>query len=135
MSDSQNLGDKYSGVISVLRFFRRINRIGEIDKFASAPDSDTAIRVLKDLLSWVMHNVQEEEGKTVCYKSEIKNDEVPIYEKLCGKECIKEKSGKKYLVVQCPALPGEDEILDLKKAIENGEVKPELIAALALAKP
>ena len=48
---------KYEGVISLLRFLRRCNKLSEVDKFASAPDAETAIDILRGMMSTVYRNV------------------------------------------------------------------------------
>jgi len=131
---TQDILRRYRRTISLLRFFRRINKIGEVDKFASAPDPDTAIRILKDLISWVERNVTERNGQKICFEEEIRQEEKAAYEYLCGKECIDASGGKIRVRVRCPALPSQTELLELYNDIREGRVRPELIAALALAR-
>ena len=124
-----------SGVVSLLRFFRRINRLGEIDKFASAPDADSAIAVLRNLASWVMRNVAEVGGRRICYyKYDVGSDEKVVYEYLCGRRCVREVDGRYVVEVPCPRLPSDEEVEELYRWLRDGCVRPDLVALLALSR-
>jgi len=133
--DVKDVGKTFAGVISLLRFFRRINRLGEVDKFASAPDADALVRILKDLMSWVYRNAKRENGKLVCFSEDVRSErEAEVYEFLCGKHCVVRSGGSARVVVRCPRLPSECEVSLLYQCVREGKVKPELIAALALSR-
>jgi len=132
--DARNVGKAFAGVVSLLRFFRRINRLGEVDKFASAPDPDVLVRILKDLMSWVYRNVKREDGKLICFSEDVSEREAEVYEFLCGKHCVVRSGGAVRVVVRCPKLPSDCEVSLLYQCVREGKVRPELIAALALSR-
>ena len=131
---TEDVLDKYKGVISLLRFLRRCNKLGEVDKFASAPDADTAVDILRNIMSTVYRNVVVRNGKKYCFEDEIKPDEKAVYEFLCGKGCVKEVGGRYVVSVECPDLPTDAELEDLRADIAKGNVKPSTLAAMALAR-
>lgn len=128
---SSELAKEFPGVVSLLRFLRKSGRLSEIDKFASAPDADSAIEVLKDALSTIYRSAREVEGRWICHYEEIGSEEDrKRYEFLCGRECIR---GNRVLV-PCPKLPTDGELERLREGIRSGRVRPGHLAALALAK-
>ena len=128
-SQKDEVRQSYRGVISVLRFLRRINRLGEVDKFASAPDPDSAIRVIKDALSLIYRSITG----NICYRDKIDPGDVPLYKYLCGSNCVKEYNGQYYIEVRCPKRPTDEELARLHRELSEGKVRQEYIAALALA--
>ena len=125
---------RYEGVISLLRFLRRCNKLSEVDKFASAPDAETAIDILRNMMSTVYRNVVVRDGKKYCFEEEVKPDEKAVYEFLCGKDCVNEVGGRYVVRVECPKLPTEEELESLRKELEGGRLKPSTLAAMALAR-
>lgn len=136
--DTEGVLEKFKGVISLLRFLRRCNRLSEIDKFASAPDADTAIDILRNAMSIIYRSRMEVEEngrkKPYCYEDEIKEEEKALYEFLCGKNCVKKIGGRYVVRVECPQLPADKELEELRKAIDKGGIKPSTLAAIALAR-
>ncbi len=128
--EGRRLAEEFGGVVSLLRFLRRCGRLGEIDKFASAPDADSAIEVLRSAMSVLYRSKR---GK-YCHEERIDAEDVEYYKYLCGDKCVEEVGGEYWLRVECPRLPGEEELENLRRAINSGEVKPSVLAALALAK-
>ena len=114
----------------MLRFLRRAGRLGEVDKFASAPDAESAVEVLREAMSLVYRSRRGE----YCVEEEIRAEEVNRFEYLCGKECIERQDGKYVLRVRCPRLPTEEELAKLYDALKSGRLKPSVLAALALAR-
>lgn len=127
MSSNGSLEEKYRGVLSVLRFLRRSGRLSELDKFASAPDADSALEVLQQVLS-ALYRSYSPGG--ICYQEELKAEDVDKYKFLCGPKCVE---GNR-LMVRCPRLPDVKELEELREAIKRGDVKPSVLAALALAR-
>ena len=114
----------------MLRFLRRSGRLGEVDKFASAPDADSAIEVLREAMSLVYRSRRG----VYCHEEEIKAEEAEKYRYLCGKGCIAEEGGRHVLRVRCPKLPSEEELRRLYEELKAGGLKPSYLAALALAR-
>ena len=130
----EEVSKRYEGVISLLRFLRRCNKLSEVDKFASAPDAETAIDILRGMMSTVYRNVVVRNGKKYCFEEEVKPDEKAVYEFLCGKGCVNEVDGRYVVRVECPDLPTDAELEDLGEDIAQGKVKPSTLAAMALAR-
>ncbi len=122
--------EEFGGVLSLLRFLRRAGRLGEVDKFASAPDAESAMEVLREAMSLVYRSRRG----GYCVEEEISAEEANRFEYLCGKECIEMRDGKYVLRVRCPRLPTDEELAKLYDALKSGELKPSVLAALALAK-
>jgi len=122
--------EEFGGVLSLLRFLRRAGRLGEVDKFASAPDAESAVEVLREAMSLVYRSRRGE----YCVEEEISAEDASRFEYLCGKECIKEQGGKYVLRVKCPRLPTDEELAKLYDALKSGRLKPSVLAALALAR-
>ena len=123
--------EEFRGVLSSLRFLRRAGRLGEVDKFASAPDAESAIEVLREAMSLVYGSRRGE----YCVEEEISADDVIRFKYLCGEKCIDErKDGKYVLRVKCPRLPTDEELAKLYDALKSGRPKPSVLAALALAR-
>jgi hypothetical protein len=118
------------GVLSLLRFLRRAGRLSEVDKFASAPDAESAVEVLREAMSLVYRSRRGE----YCVEEEIRAEEANRFEYLCGKKCIGKQGGKYVLRVRCPRLPTDEELAKPYDALKSGELKPSVLAALALAK-
>ncbi len=114
----------------MLRFLRRAGRLGEVDKFASAPDAESAMEVLREAMSLVYRSRRGE----YCVEEEISADDVSRFEYLCGKKCVERQGGKYVLRVRCPRLPTDKELEALYDALKSGELKPSVLAALALAR-
>jgi len=121
--------EEFGGVLSLLRFLRRAGRLGEVDKFASAPDAESAVEVLREAMSLVYRSRR---GK-YCVEEEISAEDVSRFEYLCGKKCIR-RDGKYVLQVECPRLPTDEELAKLYDALKSGRLKPSVLAALALAR-
>jgi hypothetical protein len=119
--------EEFRGVLSLLRFLRRAGRLGEVDKFASAPDAESAMEVLREAMSLVYRRGE------YCVEEEIGAEEVSRFEHLCGKECVERRDGKYVLRVRCPRLPTE-ELAKLYAGLKSGRLKPSVLAALALAR-
>jgi hypothetical protein len=119
--------EEFGGVLSLLRFLRRAGRLGEVDKFASAPDAESAVEVLREAMSLVYRRGE------YCVEEEIRAEEVSRFEYLCGKKCIR-RDGKYVLQVECPRLPTDEELAKLYDALKSGRLKPSVLAALALAR-
>jgi hypothetical protein len=122
--------EEFGGVLSLLRFLRRVGRLGEVDKFASAPDAESAMEVLREAMSPVYRSRRGE----YCVEEEIGADDVSRFEYLCGKECVERRDGKYVLQVKCPRLPTEEELAKLYAGSKSGRLKPSVLAALALAR-
>ena len=120
--------EEFRDVLSLLRFLRRAGRLGEVDKFASAPDAESAMEVLREAMSLVYRR-----GK-YCVEEEIRAEEVSRFEHLCGKECVERRDCKYALRVKCPRLPTDEELAKLYDALKSGRLKPSVLAALALAR-
>jgi hypothetical protein len=120
--------EEFGGVLSLLRFLRRAGRLGEVDKFASAPDAESAVEVLREAMSLVYRR------GGYCVEEEVSAEEVSRFEYLCGKECIERRGGKYVLRVRCPRLPTDKELAKLYTELKSGRLKPSVLAALALAK-
>ncbi len=114
----------------MLRFLRRAGRLGEVEKFASAPDAESAVEELREAMSLVYRSRRGE----YCVEEEISADDVNRFKYLCGKKCIERRGGKYVLRVKCPRLPTDEELAKLYDALKSGELKPSVLAALALAK-
>ena len=56
-----------------------------------------------------------------------------MYEFLCGKQCVKQVEGRWVVRVRCPRLPTEEELESLREGLEEGRLKPSVLAAVALA--
>ena len=119
--------EEFGGVLSLLRFLRRAGRLGEVDKFASAPDAESAVEVLREAVTLVYWR-----GK-YCVEEEISAEDVSRFEYLCGKKCIR-RDGKYVLQVECPRLPTDEELEKLYAGLKSGRLKPSVLAALALAR-
>ena len=122
--------EEFRGVLSLLRFLRRAGRLSEVDKFASAPDAESAVEVLREAMSLVYRSRRGD----YCVEEEIRAEEVSRFEYLCGKECVERRGGKYVLRVRCPRLPTEEELAKLYDALKSGRLKPSVLAALALAR-
>lgn len=122
--------EEFGGVLSLLRFLRRAGRLGEVDKFASAPDAESAVEVLREAMSLVYRSRRG----GYCVEEEISAEEVSRFEYLCGKECIERRDGKYVLRVKCPKLPTDEELEKLYAELKSGRLKPSVLAALALAR-
>jgi hypothetical protein len=122
--------EEFGGVLSLLRFLRRAGRLSEVDKFASAPDAESAMEVLREAMSLVYRSRRGE----YCVEEEISADDVSRFEYLCGEKCIKRRDGKYVLRVKCPKLPTDEELAKLYDALKSGRLKPSVLAALALAR-
>jgi len=120
--------EEFRGVLSLLRFLRRAGRLGEVDKFASAPDAESAIEVLREAMSLVYRR------GGYCVEEEVSAEEVSRFEYLCGKECVERRDGEYVLRVRCPRLPTDEELAKLYDALRSGGLKPSVLAALALAR-
>ncbi|MFZ8840082.1 MAG: hypothetical protein ACO2PM_14470 [Pyrobaculum sp.] len=120
--------EEFGGVLSLLRFLRRAGRLGEVDKFASAPDAESAVEVLREAVTLVYRRGE------YCVEEEIRAEEANRFEYLCGKECVERRGGKYVLRVRCPRLPTDEELAKLYGALESGRLKPSVLAALALAR-
>jgi hypothetical protein len=120
--------EEFGGVLSLLRFLRRAGRLGEVDKFASAPDAESAMEVLREAMNLVYRR-----GK-YCVEEEISTEDVSRFEYLCGKKCIEGRGGGYVLQVGCPRLPTDEELAKLYDALKSGRLKPSVLAALALAR-
>ncbi len=114
--------------MSLLRFLRRAGRLGEVDKFASAPDAESAMEVLREAVTLVYRR------SGYCVEEEIRVEEVSRFEYLCGKECVERRGGKYVLRVKCPRLPTDEELERLHAGLKSGKLKPSVLAALALAR-
>ena len=123
----EELERAYPGVLSVLRFLRRSGRLSDIDKFASAPDADSALEILQQILSAIYRSYRP---GGICHEDELKPDEVELYKFLCGPRCV--EGGR--LRVRCPRLPTADELERLRRALKSGELRPSALAAVALAR-
>jgi hypothetical protein len=121
--------EEFGGVLSLLRFLRRAGRLGEVDKFASAPDAESAVEVLREAMSLVYRSRRGE----YCVEEEISAEDVSRFEYLCGKKCIR-RDGKYVLRVRCPRLPTDEELAKLYDALKSGRLRPSVLAALALAR-
>jgi len=120
--------EEFRGVLSLLRFLRRAGRLGEVDKFASAPDAGSAVDVLREAMSLVYRR------GGYCVEEEIRAEEVSRFEHLCGKECVERRGGGYVLRVRCPRLPTDEELEALYAGLKSGRLKPGVLAALALAR-
>ncbi|AKT34225.1 hypothetical protein PYWP30_00575 [Pyrobaculum sp. WP30] len=120
--------EEFRGVLSLLRFLRRAGRLGEVDKFASAPDAESAVEVLREAMSLVYRR------GGYCVEEEIRAEEVSRFEHLCGKECVERRGGGYVLRVRCPRLPTDEELEALYAGLKSGGLKPGVLAALALAR-
>jgi len=120
--------EEFRGVLSLLRFLRRANRLDEVDKFASAPDAESAVEVLSEAMSLVYRR------GGYCVEEEIRAEEVSRFEHLCGKECVERQGGGYVLRVRCPRLPTDEELVKLYDALKSGKLKPSVLVALALAR-
>ncbi len=69
-----------------------------------------------------------------CVEEEVSAEEVSRFEYLCGKECVERRGGGYVLRVGCPRLPTDKELEGLYDALKSGELKPSVLAALALAR-
>lgn len=118
---------KYPGVLSLLRFLRRAGRLSDIDKFASAPDPDTALEILQQVMA-LLYRSYAPGG--ICHREKLREEEAEKFKFLCGKDCV--KNGE--LVVKCPRLPSEGELESLRRDLKEGKLKPSTLAALALAR-
>jgi len=112
----------------LLRFLRRAGRLGEVDKFASAPDAESAVEVLREAVTLVYRRGE------YCVEEEIRAEEANRFEYLCGKECVERRGGKYVLWVRCPRLPTDEELEALYAGLKSGRLKPSVLAALALAR-
>ena len=112
----------------MLRFLRRAGRLSEVDKFASAPDAESAVEVLREAVTLVYRR------GGYCVEEEIRAEEVSRFEYLCGKECVERRDGKYVLRVRCPRLPTDKELERLYAGSKSGRLKPSVLAALALAR-
>jgi hypothetical protein len=121
--------EEIRGVLSLLRFLRRAGRLGEVDKFASAPDAESAVEVLREAMSLVYRSRRG----GYCVDEEISAGDVSRFEYLCGKECVERRGGGYVLRVRCPRLPTDEELEALYDALKSGRLKPS-VAALALAR-
>jgi hypothetical protein len=122
--------EEFGGVLSLLRFLRRAGRLSEVDKFASAPDAESAMEVLREAMSLVYRSRRGE----YCVDEEIRAEEVSRFEYLCGEKCIERRGGGYVLRVRCPRLPTEEELAKLYDALKSGRLKSSVLAALALAR-
>jgi hypothetical protein len=120
--------EEFRGVLSLLRFLRRAGRLSEVDKFASAPDAESAVEVLREAVTLVYRR------GGYCVEEEIRAEEVSRFEYLCGKECVERRDGKYVLRVRRPRLPTDEELAKLYDALKSGRLKPSVLAALALAR-
>jgi hypothetical protein len=122
--------EEFGGVLSLLRFLRRAGRLGEVDKFASAPDAESAVEVLREAMSLVYRSRRG----GYCVEEEISAEEVSRFEYLCGKECVERRGGGYVLRVRCPRLPTDEELEAVYAGLKSGRLKPSVLAALALAR-
>ena len=122
--------EEFKGVLSLLRFLRRAGRLSEVDKFASAPDAESAVEVLREAMSLVYRSRR---GK-YCVEEEVSAEEVSRFEYLCGKKCVERGDGRYVLRVKCPMLPTDEELEKLYAELKSGRLKPSVLAALALAR-
>jgi hypothetical protein len=122
--------EEFRGVLSLLRFLRRAGRLSEVDKFASAPDAESAMEVLREAVTLVYRSRRG----GYCVEEEISADDVSRFEYLCGKECVERRDAKYVLQVECPRLPTDEELAKLYAGSKSGRLKPSVLAALALAR-
>jgi hypothetical protein len=139
-----SLSKEYRGVLSVLRFFRRSGQLYMISRFANATDSKTALAVLEEMLELIYRlqpkkvNLKEEkcrdEDRTieVCFDREIGREDAEWYRSLGAIVC--EGGERVRVLVECPGKPTLEELEKLKEAINNLEVRPSELAALAMAR-
>jgi hypothetical protein len=120
--------EEFRGVLSLLRFLRRAGRLSEVDKFASAPDAESAVEVLREAVTLVYRR------GGYCVEEEISTEDVSRFEYLCGKKCVDRRGGGYVLRVRCPRLPTDKELEELYAELKSGELKPSVSAALALAR-
>ena len=120
--------EEFGGVLSLLRFLRRAGRLGEVDNFASAPDAESAVEVLREAVILVYRR------GGYCVEEETGAEDVSRFEYLCGKECVERRDGKYVLRVRCPRLPTDEELAKLYDALKSGRLKPSVLAALAWAR-
>ena len=120
--------EEFGGVLSLLRFLRRAGRLSEVDKFASAPDAESAMEVLREAVTLAYRRGE------YCVEEEISADDVSRFEYLCGEKCIERRDGKYVLRVRCPRLPTDEELAKLYAGLKSGRLKPSVLAALALAR-
>jgi hypothetical protein len=116
--------------VVVVEVSPRAGRLGEVDKFASAPDAESAIEVLREAMSLVYRSRRGE----YCVEEEISADDVSRFKYLCGEKCVKRRDGKYVLRVKCPRLPTDEELAKLYDALKSGRLKPGVLAALASAR-
>jgi len=126
----EELSRRFEGVLSLLRFLRRCGRLSEVDKFASAPDADSAVEVLREAMSLVYRSRRG----AYCVDEEIDAEDAGKYEYLCGRACVERRDGKYFLRVRCPRLPTAEELEALYGELKSGGLKPSVLAALALAR-
>jgi len=117
-------------MLSLLRFLRRAGRLGEVDKFASAPDAESAVEVLREAMSLVYRS----RHGGYCVEEEVRAEEVSRFEYFCGKECVEGRGWGYVLRVRCPRLPTDEELERLYAELKSGRLKPGVLAALALAR-
>ena len=142
---NRDLRSRFPGVINLLRFFRAANQLYMIDRFANAPDSRTALEVLREMESIVLRltpktieecDTGEQKQKQIkvkaCLSGEIRKDEVELYKRLGAK--VIECKDKIIFAVWCPKLPTDKELSELKEALDNYDLKPAELAALAMAR-
>ena len=134
-----DLTERYEGVISLLRFFKRANQLYMIDRFANAPDSHTALEVIREMEAIVLRltpttiTIDGKERKNICLHDTIReSNDAALYRRL-GAIVGKDDKGNTIYAVPCPKLPKESELEELRKDIDSYRLKPAELAALALA--
>lgn len=134
----EKISEKYRGIISLLRFFRRTGQLYMLDRFANALDASMALGMLREMMSIVdrlkpkVVRVGDKELK-VCYDEVISNEEAEWYRHLGAR--VEEVGDRKlHVLVECPARPSEDELENLRKDIESMNIKPSELVALAYAR-
>mgnify|MGYP001770809634 FL=1 len=139
MAEAQplELRSRFPGVISLLRFFRAANQLYMIDRFANAPDSHTALEVLREMESIVLRLTPETikvDNRQVraCLHDRIRESEAELYRRL-GAIVGRNERNELIFAVRCPKLPTDKELDELRRALDSYELRPAELAALAMA--
>ncbi|MFZ8812056.1 MAG: hypothetical protein ACO2PN_28640 [Pyrobaculum sp.] len=93
--------EEFRGVLSLLRFLRRAGRLGEVDKFASAPDAESAMEVLREAMSLVYRSRRG----GYCVEEEISADDVSRFEYLCGESASRGRAASTSCRLSAPGCP------------------------------
>lgn len=135
--EPKELSKRYGGIISLLKFFRRTGQLYMLDRFANALDASMALDIIREMMG-IVDRLKPEVVKIgdkelrVCYNEVVGSEDAEWYRHLGAR--VEKINEELHVLVECPAMPSEGELENLRKEIENMNIKPSELVALAYAR-